>query len=247
MRDSFSKIFSNKKKIMVIMPHPDDCELYCGGTVARLIKNEYEVRVIKMTFGEKGCKQDKISVESLKKIRIKEDRKSMKVLGIKKENNVYLDLEDGSIEDNLSIIEILVKQIREFKPELIITTNPEDVIIRFDKDINWFNHRDHMNTAKNAVNASYPYSRDILFFPHHFKDRKLKSHTCIEFLFTDYYDHKDCILIDVTDYLNIRIKAHACHKSQYSNEDVRDSADFFTNKKEYSGRNFEKFRHVITD
>ena len=34
--DSFNKIFSNKERILIVMPHPDDAEIYCGGTIARL-------------------------------------------------------------------------------------------------------------------------------------------------------------------------------------------------------------------
>jgi len=248
MKDSFKDVFKSKKRILVIMPHPDDCEIYCGGTVARLVRSDFDVRVVKMTYGEKGCKQEKISSSELKNVRKREDKKAMKELGIKRSNNIYLDLGDGSVEENIRTIEILVRQIREFKPDLIITTNPEDIIIRFDKGINWVNHRDHLNTARNAVNAAYPYSRDILFFPDHFKDKKLKSHICTEFLFTDYYNHEDCVLFDVTDFIDERITAHACHESQYSLEDVKETTDFFTKGPDYpKGRNFEKFRYVVAD
>lgn len=56
--DSFNKIFGNKKRILVIMPHPDDTELYCGATVARLIQSGKRVRVVKMTYGDKGSRQE---------------------------------------------------------------------------------------------------------------------------------------------------------------------------------------------
>lgn len=35
--DSYTKIFRDKQRILVVFAHPDDLELYCGGTVARLI------------------------------------------------------------------------------------------------------------------------------------------------------------------------------------------------------------------
>ena len=246
--DSFDQIFNKKKKVLVVMGHPDDTEIYCGGTVARLTHSAVEVRVVKMTYGEKGSKQDKIPENKLKLIREKEDKKAMKVLGIKEKNNIYLDLGDGAIENNLKTIEKVVRQIRLFKPDLIITQNPEDLIIRFDTDINWFNHRDHRNTAKVAIDAAYPYSRDISFFPEHFKDARMGSHTTVEFLFGDYYDHQDNVFIDVTDFTDIRSKALARHKSQYSLEDAKDSTEFFTeNPKFPKGKRFEKFLHVAAD
>ena len=169
----------------------------------------------------------------------------MKVLGIKDENNVYLHFSDGGIEYNLESIGEVVKQIRLFKPDLIITHNPEHKFIRFAKDVNWVNHRDHINTGNIAIDAAYPYSRDLLFFPEHFKDKNATSHACTEFLLVDFYEHPDLVQIDVTDQLETRIKAHASHSSQYSLQAAKESADFFT--KNYTPRRYECFRYVIAD
>jgi LmbE family N-acetylglucosaminyl deacetylase len=246
--DSYSEVFKDVKKVLVVMPHPDDCELYCGGTVVRLVNNGIDVRVIKMTNGEKGCKQEKITSEELKKIRVKEDTMAMKTLGIKDENNIYLDLGDGQVEDNMETIGLIAKQIRIYQPDLIIITNPQDMVIRFDKDVNWFNHRDHLHTGKAVLFSSYPYARDISFFPEHFEDKSAKSHICTKFLLTDYYNDKDNVLIDVTDTVETRINAHSCHSSQYSEEDARNSADFFTKSDKYTdGKRYEKFKYVLAD
>jgi len=248
IQDFFDLLLKNKKKILVVMPHPDDTELFCGGTVARLIASGKEVRVVKMTFGEKGCKQAEISPEKLKKIREKEDKEAMRTFGIKDENNIYFDLGDGTVQNDFPTIEKLVKQIRSFQPDLIITTNPEDMIIRFSSNVNWINHWDHLNTGKAVLNASYPYSRDISFFPEHFKNIGIKSHICTEFLLSDYYNHTDSVFIDVTDFIKKRIEAHACHTSQYSLKDAQDSADFFTISPRYPhGKRFETFRYVLVD
>ena len=244
--DSFEKVFSSKNKMLIVFSHPDDAELYSGGTIARLIAEGKEVRVVKMTMGEKGSRQEKVSEEELKKIRLKEDKEAMKTLGLKDENNIYLDLGDGQITNDMKIIETLVKQVREFNPNLVITHNPENIIIRFAKDTNWFNHRDHLYTGRNIIDATYPYARDLLFFPEHLSDPKYRSHTVTEFLFVDSYGHEDEVFIDVTDYLDTRIKAHACHSSQYSMQAASDSADFFT-KLEGTDRRYERFRYVVTD
>lgn len=243
--DSFDTVFKDKQKIMVVMAHPDDTELYAGGTVARLIKSGREVMVIKMTLGNKGCRQQIISERELGEIRLKEDQAAMLAFGVKPNNNVYLNLPDGGVEQDLTTIGLVAKQIRLFKPELIITHNPENKIIRFDKDANWVNHRDHINTGNIAIDAAYPYSRDRLFFPEHFQDKKVDSHACSEFLLVDYYEHPDLVQIDVTDYLDIRIKAHAAHSSQYSLKQAQDSADFFT--KNDTDRRYEYFRYVVAD
>lgn len=245
--DSYKRIFENKSRILIVMPHPDDTELYCGATVARLIQNGKRVRVVKMTYGDKGSRQEKVTQNELRVIREKEDREAMKILGVKDEDNIYLGLGDGEIEHNLESIGKVAYQIRLFKPQLIITTNPEDLIIRFDKDINWVNHRDHRHTGRIAVDAAYPYARDLLFFPEHFKNREASSWACTEFLFTDVYEHQDLLHIDVTDFIGYRTQALAAHSSQYSMKHSQESTDFFTKLPSYGSRRFDRFQYVVAD
>lgn len=171
----------------------------------------------------------------------------MKALGIEDGDNIYLGLGDGEIEHDLETIGKVVYQIRIFRPELIITTNPEDYIIRFDKDINWINHRDHRNTGRITVDAAYPYARDLLFFPEHLEKKGIVSHSCTQFLLVDYYDHPDLVYIDVTDYIDYRTRALASHSSQYSIKKSQESTDFFTKLPQYGKRRFECFRYVIAD
>ena len=49
VKDSFTDIFSDKKKVMFVYAHPDDAEMYSGGLIARLIKEGIEVLHVKMT------------------------------------------------------------------------------------------------------------------------------------------------------------------------------------------------------
>jgi LmbE family N-acetylglucosaminyl deacetylase len=246
MKDYYQQIFSNKTKVLVVFAHPDDAEIYCGGTIARLIKDGKRVRVVKMSSGNKGSRQEKVTEAELKKTRETEDSKAMSELGIKPEDSLYLNFGDGEIDNSLGTIGILVEQIRTFQPDIIITHNPEDIIIRFDKDVNWVNHRDHRNTGMSVVDASYPYSRDILFFPEQLTKSGVQPHTVTEYLFVDSYNHQDEISIDVTDTHEIRTKAIACHSSQYSNEDAQESTDFFT-KLDDTDKRWERFRYVVAD
>lgn len=230
---------------MVVFAHPDDAEIYAGGTIARLTTDGKTVRSVKMTSGGKGSKQEKISEEDLKKLRRSEDTKAMEILGIKSEDNVYLEIGDGQVENDLDTIAKLVYQIRQFKPDLIMTHNPENVIIRFDESEGWVNHRDHRNTGKSTIDAAYPYSRDLNFFPEQFADEGIESHSVTEFLIVDSFGHPDLINIDVTETLDKKVQSIAAHSSQYSLKAAKESAAFFTD--DPSGSNFEKFRRVVTD
>mgnify|MGYP000165081239 CR=1 FL=1 len=91
-QDCFEQVFSEIKRVMVIMPHPDDMELYCGGTIARLLDSGVEVISIKLTNGGKGTKQSDISEEKLSIFRSQEDHNAAHALGIKDGNNIQLNI-----------------------------------------------------------------------------------------------------------------------------------------------------------
>jgi len=54
IKDSFNDIFGAKNRVMVVVAHPDDNEIICGGIVARLIAEGKQVRLVVMTTGGKG-------------------------------------------------------------------------------------------------------------------------------------------------------------------------------------------------
>ena len=49
-----------------------------------------------------------------------------------------------------------------------MTHNSEISIVRYALGISHVNHRDRRNTAQSTIDATYPYSRDVLFFPEYF-------------------------------------------------------------------------------
>lgn len=244
MQDSYSKIFDSKTNIMFVFAHPDDAEICCGGLIARLVQDGKKVKLVKMTTGNKGSRGQKITEKELSQVREFEDQEALKTLGLTLDDSLNLNLGDGEIESNLQTIGLLVKEIRTFKPDLIVTHNPEKTLIR-DLDGGYYvNHRDHRHTAEVMVDAVYPYSRDLLFYPEHIKDG-LSGHSCSEFLFVDSWGHEDTVYIDITDQAEIRTRAIACHKSQYSQDNAQGSTDFFAPDKE--GKRYEQFRYVVAD
>ncbi|KKU11252.1 MAG: hypothetical protein UX15_C0012G0009 [Parcubacteria group bacterium GW2011_GWA1_45_7] len=90
--DSFEEIFRDVKRVLVVMAHPDDMELICGGTVARLIATGRKVRSVVMTNGGKGM-QNRIDVteNDFGKIRVGEQMAAGKVLGIPDDENFTIE------------------------------------------------------------------------------------------------------------------------------------------------------------
>lgn len=245
MEDAYTRIFGDKQRVLVVMAHPDDAEIYAGGTIARLTADGKEVRVVKMTSGNKGSRQNEISEKDLAETRQKEDDQAATAMGVTPGNNIHLGLGDGEVDNSLETIGKLVYQIRQFKPDLIIAHNPENVLIRFDANNHWVNHRDHRNSGQSAIDAAYPYSRDILFFPNQLKEPGLASHSVSEFLLVDYWEHPDVVGIKIDDFVGKRVQAIASHSSQYSSDDAQNTTDFFN--KQPDGSYFERFRYVKAD
>ncbi len=244
MQDSYDSIFANKESVLFVFAHPDDAEIYCGGIIARLIADGKKVKLVKMTAGNKGSRQEQVSEAQLAQTREEEDRLALQILGLQESDSENLHFGDGEVENSLHTIEKLVAVIRSFKPDLVVTHNPEKVLIRDSGGDFYVNHRDHRATAVSVVDAAYPYSRDLLFFPQQIKDG-LQSHTVTEFLFVDSWGDQDSISIEITDFERQRTAAIACHSSQYSAEKAQASSDYFA--PEIEGRRFEQFRYVCAD
>lgn len=246
LTDSYNTIFENKERILFIFAHPDDLETFSGGLVSRLIADNKTVGVAKMTLGNKGSRQTLISEKELEAARQKEDKAAAEILGIKPENHFYMGFKDGEITSDTSHREKVVWLIRKFKPDIVVTHNPEHLIIRWSKDTSWINHNDHRHTGILVTDACYPYSRDLLFYPEQFKEEGIDSHIVSEYLYVDYYDHPDTIAIDISDFKNTKLRSLCAHESQYTEEKAESSVEFFTNLDD-SGKYYERYRYVIAD
>lgn len=211
MKDSYSKVFKDKERVMFVFAHPDDLEIICGGLVARLIDDGKEVRVVSTTNGEKGMHDSlEYSNQEFADLRKSSQKLAALELGVSSDQVFNLDIPDGEFENNLENIGKVVKHIREFKPDIIATHNPTEVINSFNKSTKWVNHRDHRHTATVVMDAVYPYSRDRGFFRDHFEEG-LEPHSLDEMLFSDSYMSENRVYFEVTKYQDIKRKALEKH------------------------------------
>jgi LmbE family N-acetylglucosaminyl deacetylase len=240
MNDSYVNIFENVSRVLVVMAHPDDAEVYAGGTISRLTSEGKTVRLVVTTNGGKGNKDKKELTESeLSVLRVKEQDEAAKIMGIEEGQSFNLGLPDGGIVPDMNTIERIVFHIREFKPDLIITHNPEDMFVEFSEESMWVNHKDHRNTAQAVVDAMYPLSRDLNFFPGHRGSMDVPSHTVTKLLMADYYNHKQSIRIDVEGFLNQKRNSLLAHKNALVIEDV----DGIMTEVGYEDGYYEVFRY----
>jgi LmbE family N-acetylglucosaminyl deacetylase len=191
---------SDEVYLMVISPHPDDCEFGIAGTVARLTKEGKQVVYVICTNGDKGTSDRSLTSEKLAKIREKEQLAAAKLLGVKE--TVFLKYPDQGLEDCHEFRRDLVRQIRSFKPFVVATSDPY-------RKYMW--HRDHRICGTVTADAVFPYSRDHLAYPELLAEG-LEPHKAREMWFWGSDDPN--LKLDITDTIDIKLDALKCHKSQ---------------------------------
>ncbi len=187
-------------QVMVVTPHPDDAEFGVAGTVARWVHEGKEVVYVVCSSGEKGTSDRSLKPEELARTREQEQLAAAKLLGVREV--VFLRHPDQSLEDTPEFRKEIVRLIRMYQPETVVTADPYRRYI-------W--HRDHRITGQVVLDAVFPYARDFLAYPD-LLEQGFQPHKVKEILFwaSDAPDYRS----DITDTFDIKIAALRCHKSQ---------------------------------
>jgi LmbE family N-acetylglucosaminyl deacetylase len=98
--------------IIAVGAHPDDVEIGCGGTLARLADEGYRVGIIDLTDGEPtpGCPSPEV--------RGAEARRAAEILGVEK--RITLELPNRRLFDDFEARVALAKEFRRFRPRLVL-------------------------------------------------------------------------------------------------------------------------------
>jgi LmbE family N-acetylglucosaminyl deacetylase len=185
---------------MVVTPHPDDAEYGVAGTVARWAREGKRIIYVVCTNGDKGTSDANMKPEELAKIREKEQMAAAKVLGVTEV--ICLRYPDQSLEDTPEFRKALVRLIRMYKPEVMVTADPYRRYI-------W--HRDHRITGQVTLDAIFPYARDPLSYPDLMRE-SLHPHKVREILLwgSENFNYKS----NITDTFHLKLAALRCHESQ---------------------------------
>lgn len=192
-------------RVLVVAAHPDDPEFLAGGTIARLAKEGREIAYVIVTNGNKGSGNPRITSAQLLPIREAEQRQAARVLGVG--GVEFLGYEDGELEDTRNLRRDVTREIRRWRPDLVITLNPSRTYNNFP---GW--HRDHRTTARVVLDCVYPLARDHLSFPELLPD--YEPHKVHEVYVIQWEQPR--LIIDITDTMGLKLEASRCHASQVS-------------------------------
>jgi LmbE family N-acetylglucosaminyl deacetylase len=195
------------ERAMLVIPHPDDGESGCGGTVAKWVREGCEVLYVVCTNGDKGSSDLEMTSVRLAQIRALEQKKATEVLGV--QDLVMLGYGDGELEDTSMFRGQIVEQIRRFRPEVLLAMDPRRMA---------HSHRDHRISGQTALDAAFPFARDVLHYPQHLS-AGYETHKVASVLL--WGSEAPDVVVDITDTVDLKMHALAAHESQLSTDMVR--------------------------
>nr|MDO8083929.1 PIG-L family deacetylase [Candidatus Sigynarchaeum springense] len=118
-----------RQRILAIEAHPDDLAYFYGGYIAKMAAEGHDIRVLTITNGDQSTCDPALSSHDIVAILKKEHARAMEIVGVKDQR--FLDGFTNhfmfSSETQLKLREVLIREIREYKPDTVITFDIADV------------------------------------------------------------------------------------------------------------------------
>jgi LmbE family N-acetylglucosaminyl deacetylase len=134
------RIAKGKMRVLAIAPHPDDLEIGCGGTLAKLAAAGHAIHVVLMTGGEAGGQAG---------LRRREQEAAAKVY--RAQSVHWLGYADTQVPVDRASIDSLDKVLKAVRPDLVFANFSNDT------------HQDHRATASIVLSATR-YAHNVLFY-----------------------------------------------------------------------------------
>jgi len=181
-------------RVMAIGAHPDDPEIYCGGTLAKYSSRGDIVFMVYVTDGSAGALSG--DRKKLAKTRLEEGKNAAKII---KAEVISLGLPDSELEYCLKNRLKIIEAIRYVNPDIIITHPPYDqnsdhrITSQLVNDANLHSLGRKIKTKSKPINDITP-----IFY--------MEPANGLGFIPTEY--------VDITDYFKTKVNMFLEHKSQ---------------------------------
>jgi LmbE family N-acetylglucosaminyl deacetylase len=199
------------QRAMVIVAHPDDIEFGVAGTIARWTRASAKVCYVLCTDGDAGFTDPSITRQRAAEIRRAEQTEAARIVGV--EEVIFLGHPDGLLFNTLELRRQLVREIRRFKPDTIITQHPTQVFA----GTTYINHPDHRAAGQAALDATFPAAIMPQVFPE-FEAEGLTPHR-VRHVFVRTWEEAN-VFIDITQTIDLKICALQAHDSQVGGRDI---------------------------
>ncbi len=184
--------------ILVFGAHPDDCDIKAGGVAALYLQQGHRVKFVSVTNGDAG--HHEMGGGPLAQRRYAEAQAAAEVIGTLEYE--LLDNHDGELMPTLENRYKIIRTIREFRPDLIMTHRPNDY------------HPDHRYTSTLVQDAAYMVTVPNIcaLTPH------LRKNPVIVYLsdgFMKPYPFTPDVVVGIDAVVEQKIDMLHCHVSQF--------------------------------
>lgn len=223
---------------MAIMAHPDDVEFSCAGTLALWARAGARISIVLCTSGDVGIAREDITRQQAAAIREAEALAAAEVMGAAEVK--FLREPDGMLQATLDLRKRLVREIRRFRPEVVVCGDPT---------VMWagnfyINHPDHRAAGTAAVDAIFPAAGQ----PHLFEElaaEGLTAHKVRKVYVTNWREGDTWVSID--DTIDVKVAALKAHKSQMGEWDVeKNIKEWAADRAKDHGMQYAEIFRVIT-
>jgi LmbE family N-acetylglucosaminyl deacetylase len=195
---------------MAIHAHPDDIEFTCAGTLARWSHAGSRVIYVLCTSGDVGIDEPGMTREKATQIREAESLEAARIAGVSQV--VFLHEPDGLLQPTLELRKKLVREIRKYRPEVIVTGDPTIVWSGDD----YINHPDHRAAAMAALDAAFPAAGQPNLFEE-LAQEGLTAHK-VRKVYAHVWERAD-IFVNIEETMDVKVAALCAHKSQLKDWD----------------------------
>ena len=211
-----------KLDILAIGAHPDDVELGCGATIAKEVANGKKVGIIDLTRGELGTR-------GTAETRDAEAADAANILNVAMRTN--MEFADGFFTNDKAHQLELIKEIRKYKPEIVLCNAVED------------RHIDHGKGSQLVSDACFLSGLRKIDTKHDDGDDwQSPWRPKAVYHYIQWKDLQPDIVVDVTGYMDLKMKAVHAYKTQFFDPDSKEpetpiSSKNFTDSIAYRARN----------
>ena len=182
--------------MLILGAHPDDAEYHAGGLATIYRRAGHVVRIVSLTNGQAGHFQR--PPEQLAAMRRAEAARSGEVIGAE---YVTWDIPDGELTPDVATRHQVIREIRRFAPDLVLTHRPCDY------------HPDHRAAGQLVQDATY-----LVTVPNVLRDTPALFRDPVVAYMPDLFTKPNplCadIVVDVTDQVDTIVRMLACHETQ---------------------------------
>lgn len=186
--------------LIAVGAHPDDVEIACGGTLARLVRLGYRVGIVDLTDGEPTPRS------AGPETRLAESRRAAEILGVHLRET--LPLPNRRLFDSFEARVVLAKLFRRYRPHVVlgmgsktVLASPDhyqamlitDAAVFYSRLTKWDEHFDGLSAHSISNQLSYTLALRSLAQP----------------------DAAGSFVADITDTLEVKIAAIRAYESQF--------------------------------